>query len=215
MPGVKAERSRATRRRILGAAHELFVAQGYGATQLQEIADRAGVAVQTIYFAFGNKRTVLKELVDVTIQGDDEPVPTMERAWFREMLAAPTAAEQLASHLEGTRRILERVAPIVHVVDAAAAADPEVAALWPDPVDPRFVVLATAADALVTKPGARPGLDPAEVTDVLYGLLSPELYLVMTAQRGWSPEQWQAWTHALLASLLLEAPPTRAAPGGG
>ncbi|MGW2223100.1 TetR family transcriptional regulator, partial [Nonomuraea sp. NPDC001684] len=30
-------------------------------------AEKAGVAVQTIYFVFGNKRALLKELVDVTI----------------------------------------------------------------------------------------------------------------------------------------------------
>lgn len=202
-PSAKAERARATRRRIVQAAGDLFLAQGYGATQLQEIADHAGVAVQTIYFAFGNKRTVLKELVDVTIQGDDEPVPTMERTWFREMLGAPTAADQLRLHVTGTRPILERVAPIVRVVDAAAAADPEVAVLWPDEVDPRLTVLEHAADALLAKPDVRHGLEPAEAIDVMFGLLSPELFLVMTAQRGWAPSQWQTWTYDLLAAQLL------------
>src|SRR5690348_18388204 len=84
--GKKGERSRQTRRRILRAAYELFVDQGYGATTLQGIAERAGVAVQTIYFAFGNKPSLLKELVDVTIAGDDEPISTMRRAWFLDAL---------------------------------------------------------------------------------------------------------------------------------
>ena len=75
--GKKGEKSRQTRRRILEAAYELFVEQGYGATTLQDVATRAGVAVQTIYFAFGNKPSLLKELVDVTIAGDDEPISTM------------------------------------------------------------------------------------------------------------------------------------------
>src|SRR5690349_16397972 len=88
-----------TRRRMLEAARELFVRNGYGATTLKEIADRAGVAVQTIYFTFGNKRVLLKELVDVAIAGDLEPVATMDRAWFQEVLAAETAEAHVRLHV--------------------------------------------------------------------------------------------------------------------
>jgi hypothetical protein len=35
---------------IIEAARELFIAQGYGATNLQYIADRVGVAVQSTYY---------------------------------------------------------------------------------------------------------------------------------------------------------------------
>src|SRR3569833_4731801 len=96
-----------TRARMLEAARELFVRNGYGATTLKEIADRAGVAVQTIYFVFGNKRVLLKELVDVAIAGDLEPVATMDREWFQEVLAAPTAGSHLRLLVRGTRGILE------------------------------------------------------------------------------------------------------------
>ena len=37
------------RRRILGAAHELFVDKGYGSTTIAEVAAAAGVAVETVY----------------------------------------------------------------------------------------------------------------------------------------------------------------------
>src|SRR5215217_558269 len=87
----RAEKARQTRRRMLAAARELFVERGYGATALQDIADRAEVAVQTIYFTFGTKRALLKELADVSIAGDDEPIATMDRPWFQQSLAAETA----------------------------------------------------------------------------------------------------------------------------
>ncbi len=58
---VRAERTRATRRRMLDAAHDLFVARGYTATTIGAIAERARVAPQTIYFTFTNKRALLKE----------------------------------------------------------------------------------------------------------------------------------------------------------
>ena len=85
----RAARTRATRRRIVDAAAELFVERGYGVTTLEQIAARAGVAVQTVYFHFGNKRTVLKEAVDVAAVGDDEPVALLERPWLEELRAEP------------------------------------------------------------------------------------------------------------------------------
>ena len=67
--------ARETRRSILDAAHELFVAGGYAATTIQAIAERAGVAVQTVYAGFGSKRELLRQLIETTITGDDEPLP--------------------------------------------------------------------------------------------------------------------------------------------
>lgn len=130
-PDKRAERSRRTREKIVAAARELFVAQGYGATSLQEIADRAGVAVQTVYFVFRNKRALFKDVVDMSIAGDVEPVATMDRDWFRAACAEPTAAGQLRAHVRGVRDILGRVAPIMPLIAAAAATDPEIAAQWP------------------------------------------------------------------------------------
>lgn len=202
MSGVKrAEKARQTRTRMLTAARELFVQRGYGATSLQEIADRAGVAVQTIYFTFGNKRVLLKELVDVSIAGDDEPIATLDRPWFRAAVEAPTAADQLRHHIEGTAEVLARVAPITEMLRAAAAADPAVAELWDQDSDPRFTVHEAAARALVTKP------DSADVTaehaaDLLFALLSPELYLLFVRDRDWSPEQWRQWALATLRDQL-------------
>lgn len=106
--GRRAQKARQTRQRMLDAARDLFVEQGYGATTLQEVADQAGVAVQTIYFTFGNKRSLLKELVDATIAGDDAPVATMDRQWFRDALAAETAEAQLREHVAGTRTEIGR-----------------------------------------------------------------------------------------------------------
>src|SRR3712207_4891753 len=81
----RVEQARATRRRIIAAAAAQFVAHGYGATLLDQVAEQAGVAVQTVYFHFGNKRTLLKEALDLAAAGDDDPVPLMERPWVKEI----------------------------------------------------------------------------------------------------------------------------------
>ncbi len=199
--GKQSEKARQTRRRIVDAARELFVEQGYGATTLQAVAARGQVAVQTIYFTFGNKRSLLKEVVDSTIAGDDEPVATMDRPWFREAARAPTARAQLREHVRGTRQIIGRIAPVMEVFRTAAAIDPDIADMWEDP-DPRFTVQSAAAKALVAKPDARPGLSARQAADVLYGQLSPELYLVFVRQRAWSPRKWERWAYEALCAQL-------------
>ncbi|MFJ9086210.1 TetR/AcrR family transcriptional regulator [Streptomyces sp. NPDC102384] len=201
-PDKRAERSRRTREKVVAAARELFVAQGYGATSLQEVADRAGVAVQTVYFVFRNKRALFKDVVDTSIAGDAEPVATMERDWFRDACAEPTATGQLRVHVRGVGEILGRVAPIMPLIAAAAATDPEIAAQWPASPDPRYTVQYAAAEALVTKPDARADVDVARAADLLYGLLSPELYLVFVRDRGWSPDAWEEWACAALTADL-------------
>ncbi|MGR6921927.1 TetR/AcrR family transcriptional regulator [[Actinomadura] parvosata] len=204
-PGKKAQKSAETRRRLLSAAGDLFVAQGYGATTLQEIAARAGVAVQTVYFVFGNKRRLLKELVDVTVAGDDLPVATLDRPWFKEAMAAPTAGEHLRRYVAGTLAVLERVAPISKVLEVAAATDPEVSQMWPEEEDPRHVVSLAAARELMAKPGARREVPVEEAADVIYGVLSPDLYLLLVRERGWSPERFGRWALATLTAQLCRA----------
>ncbi|GAA1610222.1 TetR/AcrR family transcriptional regulator [Kribbella sancticallisti] len=201
----RSEKARLTRARILDAAGELFVRDGYGATSLQDIAERAGCAVQTIYYGFGNKQTVLKEVVDRTIAGDDEPVATMERPWFREALAAKTATEHLRQHVGGTRAVLDRVAPIMKMLEAAAATDPAIGELWPDQEDPRLTVQTAAATSLLGKQGAKSDLTVERAADILFGLLSPELYLLLVNDRQWSPTDWENWTYETLRPQLCEA----------
>ena len=118
----RAQQARATRRRIIDQAAKLFIEQGYAATTLDQISTAAGVAVQTVYFHFRNKATVLKEVVDVAAVGDDEPVPVMDRPWVRRVRKEPDGRRALAIYLRNARAIFERIAPIMKTVRDAAAA---------------------------------------------------------------------------------------------
>lgn len=204
-PNARSVRAAETRERIVRSAGELFTAQGYGATTLQDVAKQAGVSIQTVYFVFGNKRSLLKEVVDSAIAGDLEPVPTMQREWFLHATAAPTARELLARYVRGATAILHRTAPIVGMVSAAAAIEPEVAELWQPDLNPRYQVTTEACRALLRKPDARPGLRLKRATDIMYGLLSPELFTVFTSDRGWSERSWQLWATDTLARQLCTA----------
>ena len=64
---VRKEQAAQTRARILEAAGELFESNGYARTTIAAIAERAGVAADTVYAIFGNKARVLTALIDVRL----------------------------------------------------------------------------------------------------------------------------------------------------
>jgi TetR/AcrR family transcriptional regulator, regulator of autoinduction and epiphytic fitness len=53
------ESARATQWRMVKAAYHLFSDQGYAATTMAQIAEAAGVAIQTLYFTFHSKAALL------------------------------------------------------------------------------------------------------------------------------------------------------------
>ncbi len=195
----RAARTRATRRRIGTAAAELFVADGYGSMILKQVAERAGVAVQTVYFHFGNKRTVLKEAVDVAV-GDDEPAALLERPWWEQVRAEPDPRRVVTRYLAVSRSIYERIGPITAVVRDAAVTDPAMAQQWRTNEQQRATAFRQLAELLDERGALRTPLD--EAVDVLCALLGPEGYQVLTARRGWTPATWEEWTSAAVTRAL-------------
>lgn len=191
--------ARETRRSILDAAHELFVATGYAATTIRGIADRAGVAVQTVYAVFGNKRELLRQLIERTITGDDEPLPITERAAAQSVAAEPDARRRAELDAALSRSITERVAPIVRVAAEAAASDPEVAAMME-------AIKATRRQEMTASAGSLAGTDglcvpQEEAAATLYVLYSPQVADMLIGDYGWSPERYERW----LARMILHA----------
>ena len=196
----RAARTRATRRRIVDAAAELFIERGYGVTTLEQIAARAGVAVQTVYFHFGNKRTVLKQAVDVAAVGDDEPVALLERPWQDELRAEPDTRRVIELWAANGRVIYARIGPIMGVVRDAAVSDPDMAAQWATNEAQRATAFRAFADLLDQRGVLNRPVE--EAVDVLCALVGPEVYGVLTG-RGWSPEQWERFMVESITAALL------------
>jgi len=201
-PRRRGAQARATRRRIIDAAAAAFVENGYAATTLEQIADRTGVAVQTVYFHFGNKRTVLKEAVDIAVVGDDEPVPLLERPWMKQIHAEPDPPRVLAIWMHTSRILTSRVAPIWKVVRDAASSDPDVADQWSTNLQQSATAFRLLVQLLADRDALKPDLSVDDATDIVFALLSIDLYLLL-AERGWSPELWEQWLTTMLATALL------------
>jgi AcrR family transcriptional regulator len=60
---------------ILDAARVLFTERGYAATAMTAIADRAGVALDTVYASVGRKPQLARLLIETAISGTDQVIP--------------------------------------------------------------------------------------------------------------------------------------------
>src|SRR3954453_18096507 len=148
----KAEQSRATRRRIVAAATELFLRDGFLTTTMATIAADAGVAVQTLYLSFGNKTAILSAAFGLALAGDDEPVPVPERPWMRTVVESRDGVAALTAFVEGSGVIIERASPLYGVIRGAAAG-PDVAAILALNKAQRHETFASVVQALAGKPG--------------------------------------------------------------
>lgn len=207
-PITRAERARLTRRRIIHAAAELFVERGYGATMLDQVAERAGVAVQTVYFHFGNKATLLKLALDVAAVGDDEPVPLLERPWLDRVKAEPDPLRMIELWVANSRSIMERVAPILAVIRGTIGADPDLAAQWHVNEQQRRTAHGALAQILADRGVLKTGLTRQDAADLAFLIDSVEGYFLATATLGWPPEHWERTTVSILTNTLLETPGT-------
>lgn len=191
------------RRRIIDSAAELFVRGGYGATHLTQIAEHAGVAVQTIYFHFGNKRTLLRAAIDVAAAGDDRPVALLDRPWMERIRAETDPARMIDLWAASGREIFERIAPIMGVVRDAAVVDADVAEQWRLNEEQRLVAFGQFVELLADRGALASGVTVAAATDSVFALNSIEVYLLLTTKRRWTPEAWEHWLAATLRATLL------------
>ncbi|MCY7417933.1 MAG: TetR/AcrR family transcriptional regulator [Chloroflexi bacterium] len=193
-----------TRNAVIGAARELFLAQGYAATSIDAVAGRAGVSSETIYVQFRSKRGLLSGLLDVSIAGDDEPVPVIERAWAQGLRALPTVRARLRVLAREGARILERRAPIDELLRTAGAADPAVAAMAAESARQRLVGQRALLRIVIGEDRLRAGLTEATAGDILFAIGSPDTWRTLVVDRGWTPARYERWYVATLERLFLD-----------
>lgn len=200
----RAERTRRTRRRMLDSARELFLEQGFAATTVAQIATRAEVAEQTIYYTFRTKGRLLIEVVETTAAGSNDPKPVPQRAWFQQMLAATSGQRVLALIVEHGTAIYERVATLWPAVTAAAAADHEVAEYWQGVAAGRRSGQRAMVTRIAELGELRPGLDVELATDIVVVLAGHDVYRGLVQDAHWPIPEYRAWLFTTLIRQLLD-----------
>lgn len=197
------EQARQTRRLVLEAARDLFSERGYAGATIEAIAAQAGVAPETIYAIYKNKRGLLARLIDVTVGGDEQSLPLLDRPGPAEVLLAQDQVRQIELFAADITRILIRVAPLFPILRTAARTEPDIAGLLESLLENRRGNLAQFVRALIAHDPLRPGLDLEQATDLVWTLSSPDVFNLLTLDRGWSGQRFSTWLRDALVRLLL------------
>jgi AcrR family transcriptional regulator len=98
-PGVagrpRQRRKEARPAELAAAALELFVAKGFAATRLEDVAARAGVSKGTVYLYFGSKEALFKAAIEEAM------IPLIEAAEALVECAKLSAADRLRLFVHG------------------------------------------------------------------------------------------------------------------
>ncbi len=195
------DQSHRTRRTVLAAARRLFLTDGYARTTVSAIAGVAGVSVETVYKAYGNKPGLVRAIWEEGLAGIGD-IPAERRS------DAMQAAEQDPRRvIRGWGALSVEVSPLVVptllLVRAAADTDPQMAALLADADAQRLRRMTANARTLVERGDVRTGVTLEEARDLLWTCSSPELYELFVLRRGWSPDRFATYITELMIAALL------------
>jgi AcrR family transcriptional regulator len=197
-------KSHATRTRIVRHAYELFCELGYKGTTMDLIADRSGVAVQTVYFNYRTKDILLQAVHEWIVLGDD-PTPPPLQDWNLAAMREPDARDVISRMVAGLASIEARVArmiPVYHSVAQEPAGQ-----VYRRSEELRREGMREVVDALAGKTPLVPALTRDRAADLIFFLTGPESYRALVLGAGWPHDEWVAWTSRTLCRDLFGDPP--------
>jgi AcrR family transcriptional regulator len=195
------EAAEQTRQRILAAARERFLTEGYAGTTIAAVAGDAGTAAETVYANFRTKPALLEAVVRAAARGEESTAIAVQPG-PRAAAAAADPREQLRRFAADVVVRLERVGPLLRVLGAAEAADRGLAELHERVQSLRLEGL-RAVSAALARVGAL-AVPEEEAADTVWALASPDLHDLLTRRRGWTRERYADWLASTLAAALLQ-----------
>ena len=200
---ARAEQAKRTRERILDAARELFLAQGFGGTTMAAVAERADVAPETVYAAYGSKAGLLGGVVRAAVTRGEQPEDPLERRWVKDLLELPQLEARLAAFARHAAATLALTGPIYAVIRSAGTGAAELSGLEAELRDLRYRGQATVMRAIVDGGTLAHGLSLKAAAETFSALASPELHHLLTEGRGWSQRRYSRWLEGMVKSVLL------------
>ena len=197
----RAKQAQQNRDRISRVAHDLFVDHGYGNTTIADVAYTAGVSVETVYKAFGNKAALLRSAWYVMFRGNGQDKPLFDRPETQAILKRPDLAERIDGFAHLTAERNRRSAHLLRTIEAAAASEPGARAMLEEwkgrliDVATRFAHGAAATGQLaITEDACR---------DITYSMLDGALWHRLVIERAWTDERYADWLSAQWQSQFL------------
>lgn len=178
--------------------------RGYRATTIAAIAAGAGVNSDTVYELVGRKPILLRELIEQAISGTDHAVVAEARDQIKAIRAEPDAETKLRLYAKVIRATHARMAPLFLALRDASSTEPEAKAVWQEISDRRAMNMRKLVADIRTTGRLREGVSINDGADTVWVMNSPEVYVLLTVDRGWSPGRYERWLAESWIRLLLD-----------
>lgn len=206
MSGVKRRYDGAARRAqaeqvraaLIGEAHEMLLQDGYAALTIPTLAQACGVSAESVYKRFAGKSALVRAVVEHALRGIG-PVAAETRS---DALDTGDLQTLLRGWGQLSAEVAPRVAPIVLLVQVAAAHDPELTGLARELDGNRRPRMTENARRLARAGHLPAGMSVGQATDILWTYSSPEVYELLVKRCGWSLQQYSAFITAGLTAQL-------------
>jgi AcrR family transcriptional regulator len=202
---LRATQAEATRQAILDAAGRVCLAGGWPNATIAAIAKEASVSKETVYAVFGNKVTLIGEMVKAHVAEATPGQHFLDEERPRAIRAETDQARQIDLWASYLTEILKRVSPLMAVVRAGSEAEPEMDGLYRTLHQGRRANLSLIVESIVRQGKLRIGLSAQSATDILWQLASPEMFSLLTGVGGYSSPRYAKWLSAMLKAALLPA----------
>lgn len=197
-----------TRAVIAREARARFVTTGWAGTSVRSVAQAAGVSEATVYNVYGSKAGLAVSLIDAAEEGAD----------VRRAVAELTAHEgdpvaQLGAFVSFDRRLFQHGGDVLRVLGEGRRQHAELGDAY-DEGRRRGDAQRRRVFTSWPKSMWRNGVDVDRALAIYAMIASLESYDLAVRERGWTPDQVEAWWHEALTELLFR-PAGRGRPGSG
>ncbi len=189
------KQSLATHKLIVDVSTELFLEHGYGPTTIELIAERAGLAVSTIYAIFKNKRGILRAIREAW------HAESGQRDVYQSALEQTDSARRFELAARATRQQWETGDSMIAIYLGAAAVDLEAAAELKAALQGRRANLDKFIR--VSEEMIRTELTLERAASLFRALTLAEVYKELVHIGGWTPDEYENWLACTLKQQLL------------
>jgi AcrR family transcriptional regulator len=171
---------------------------------MTDVAEAARVSVQSVYWSFHTKATLLSRAIDYAVMGEEEPRPPEQQPWYVAMVAEPELMPALRHLVTGVGELTRRVAPLDRAARVAADADADAREVIDTHERWRADGNRKVLEQLQLKAALAPGVAFDRATDLLLLFLGVDVYRALVDGRGWSHDGWVEWTISTVGRELFD-----------
>lgn len=197
------EQAKATRAAILEAAHDLFLANGYAETSIDEIADRARVSRQTVYDSVGDKASLLYAVGERVVMSQDDVGPIIESDRWSPLTKEPDRTTRIRMAARLSREMWESgMAEFEWMTYEAAGSDPRLKEILAEAIQEKRHNTEAVARLLVPEDAPQSEKTFQKDVELISAIDSAYVVRTLTNDFGWSYNDYEEWLSKLISRLL-------------